>query len=73
MTVTLHAGERRTLEALAVNVVAGKPRARQQAAELVPLLCDTTDALALFEKLVSAARDGTETGLLLDRLVGAPC
>lgn len=69
---TVHVGERNILLALASNVARGKHRARQQADELVPLLCDVPCALTLFDDLTAAVAAGDEVEVrnLLDLLAG---
>ena len=71
-TSTLTTGDRNKLLELAVNLAKGKPRAREQADSLVPLLCEPLDSLALFDALVLAVACGNtgEAEGLLDRLVG---
>lgn len=63
-------GDRYLLHALAHNLAAGKLHAARQAAELVPVVAQVPHALALFEELVAAVRDGdeTEADCLLDLL-----
>lgn len=72
MTTYVATAERNTLLQLAANVATGKPRAREQADSLVPLLCEPLDSLALFDALVLAVACGNtgEAEGLLDRLVG---
>ena len=68
----LTTGDRNKLLELAVNLAKDKPRAREQADSLVPLLCEPLDSLALFDSLVLAVACGNtgEAEGLLDRLVG---